>query len=837
MNKAAAIAGIELLEIGFLEPGERAKIYIKAYDADREYVEEPGELQVKIAAGDASVLQVEDEAVIGVRAGRSVVDVWVKLPQGQQFYKSLNVQVIEQASKQYSNLSNVAERPRIMLTKEECGLLRSRVSQPSDSALRIDVGAIWAELKEEGDRFRDESGFTVSYGNASDVIPIAYPLVQLAPRPEPSGYIDYPFWTMYSRGIEHRLVTLSLMYVLTNETGYADKAKSMLLELSAYHRWYEFSHRGAEGNLSNAHFTIGAATAYDMLHSYLNEAERLAVRTAILEKGLRPMSIDFGKDDQHNIVVAKHVAMMIGALSILEEEPVAAKYVEQTYHYMKTYLDRRVEAEETEGLMYNNVAARHLAQAAAAYKKTTGDASLIEHPFLTVFLPEQFFYFQSAGYQPTFANLSDSHPKLDLSHMMSMFAEFASNGAAMWYIQQYEANKQSVLLNVIKGTEAVPPEQYFAGKLSKVFPRIGWAALRSGWGMEDHLVAFTSSPSCRDHNHFDQNHFIMNVGGEWLITDPGYQDYRPGPKHEVTVGSVGHNVLLVNGQGQVKRGGGTIVQSHTSPSFDAVRGDATASYDGALKGWHRTVVHAASKYIVVIDEIELNNAEHCAELLLHTTAEIQPVESEQGAYTIRGEQAAIYVKAASTSGFNAKITQYEGAEEYGQYAVYQLRSDEAGRARMITLLEPNAAAADKGKPKLDWKVEWQEDTAIVTVGESDLLRAAALTDGGAIEWQRRAAADEPAIYAMFSGKSLQADGNMRMTFSQPASATVELYKQACCIAITLIDACQVRIAIPGAIAVYDAVSKAVLGTVLDTSNEIIVDLPAGEHRLKTDMAL
>lgn len=833
--KNSKIAGIDVLEVRVLEPGERAAIHVKAQDADGGYADEGLPLKVELESSDPKVLRVEPCAVIGGKPGTASVRITAEAGSGEIFEKTLEIKVLPHAE---SKVRTFASHPRILFTEQERQALKRRIADPERETLGIDVRKVWAELKLKGDKLLQESGFQVTYANTSEVIDVVYPLKQPAPLPDPPGYVDYPFWTMYSRGIEHRLVTLSLMYALTEDIRYADKAKSILLDLAGYHRWYEFPHRGAEGNLSNAHFTLGAAAAYDVLYAVLNDGERRTVRTAILEKGLRPMAIDFGNDDQHNIVVAKQVAMMIGALAIADEEPAALKYIDRTYDYMRTYLDRRVESEETEGLMYNNIAACHLAQAAVALKKTTGDDSLITHRFLTEVVPEQFFYFKAPGNEPVFANLSDSHPRLDLSYMMSLLAENASNGAAMWYVQQYEATKQSVLLNLGKGTEPVPPERYFAGQMSRVFPKIGWAALRSGWGERDHLVAFTSSPSSRGHNHLDQNHFILNVAGEWLVTDPGYQDYRPGPKHDFTDGSVGHNVLLVNGQGQTVRGGGRLMAWHLSPVFDAVRGDAAASYGGALRGWLRTVVHVDASYIVVIDDIALNEPSDRAELLLHTTADIRKKEtSGPPFFTFQGERAAVHVRTASSRGAEAETTRYPGAEEYGPYLVFRLKTDADGRARFVTLLvpDPDGAAAVP-----EWKAEWIGEDAVITVRGRDRIRAAA---DGALEWIRlpeETAANpeaEPEAYALFAGTVLRAGGRELLSFSHPSSGTVYRdgdAKGTYRVRLTLPAEGTVRLALPEDVEAEEVRNEdgSDLSSLAREGHAVVMTLPAGEHRLK-----
>ncbi len=714
-----AMTDIEVLAVPVLESGERAELRIRACAEPGVYLEALPD--VTIESSDPSVVRVEDGALVGGVVGSAEVCVIAASSEGATFERRWTV-VVAEGSPDIGR--PIAGHPRILYTEEERQRLRQRIGAP-ETVRGIDVGRIWRELRELGETYLQESGFRVTYMNAPDVIDVAYPLRQPAPLPNPAGYVDYPFWTMYSRQIENRLVTLSTLYGLTEERRYADRARAMLLELARYERWYEFPWRGAEGNLSNAHFAIGAATAYDAVYDTMTAEEREVVRSAILEKGLRPMSIDLGNRDQHNIVVAKQVAMLIGALAIADEEPAAGKYVLRTYAYLKTYLDLRVESEETEGLMYTNVAAKHIAEAASALKKATGDATLLDHPYMSEVVPDMFFYFQSAGGEATFANLSDAHAKLDLSYIMSLLAANAKHEAAMGYVERYESTKPAVLLNLLHAPElpkGVSPDVYFADRKSKVFPHIGWAALRSGWGAEDHALAFASSPSKRDHNHFDQNHFILNVAGEWLIADPGYQDYRPGPRHEFTNGTVGHNGLLVNGKGQSRRGGGRLTAWGAAPGFAFAAGEAADAYEGALRGWRRTIVHASDAYYIVLDDIRLHDPEDAAELLFHSTSafvqdglRLAAGDRLRGTdFVVRGERAAVEGRFYAEGPIETTLTAYPGAEEYGPYLAVRPRPNRDGRVRLATLLVPSVRGETRGRA---FEVRWEEAGAIVSAGE------------------------------------------------------------------------------------------------------------------------
>jgi hypothetical protein len=420
-------------------------------------------------------------------------------------------------------------------------------------------------------------------------------------------------------------------------------------------------------------------------------------REAILHKGLQPFSIDFESEDMHNIIAAKQVAMMYGALVIGDEELSAHNYLNQSFNYIIAYLNRRLISSETEGLLYNNVAARHMLMAADVYHRATGDNILTTHLYIRDYLPEQFLLFMSPGRDNSFPNLSDSFLKLDLSYVMSMLASLNSHPVAMWYTQTFERNKPTALLNLRNIPDAVEPEIYYAASKSRVFSTIGWAALRSGWTEQDHLLCFTSSASDQGHNHKDQNNFVMNVGGEWLLTNPGYQDYVPGSKADYTVGTVGHNSLLINGSGQAIRGGGAIRRSFLSQAYQLVHGDASESYQTLLEQYIRKIIHVNNQYYLIIDLIQAAG-DNQAELLFHTISSIivdghnchagDLIEGNR--FMIRGDRAAVQMDVLFPKVNRKDVKMYPGAEVYGSYVSISAPLSEGKDEPFVTLLDPIA---------------------------------------------------------------------------------------------------------------------------------------------------
>ena len=683
----------EFIRASLLEAGEQQEFAFRFVDQAGCIKNETG-ISCTVTSSNPSVVSVNGNTLLGVEPGEASILVVYSDPVIQDVEWKVTVIAMEDTPYRRKH-----EEPYVIQLPEELNDFRERIADKPRMgflapATIIDYGNLWKAYLSQAQYYLHEESFEVNYPSISFRWTIQLPLNEPDRMPEPIGYTDFPYWTMYSRAIEERLVVLSTVYLVTKQKEYADRIRGHLLDLSRYGKWYEFNHRGAEGNLSNAHFTIGVAAAYDSIRDTLTAEERVVIRKAIWYKGLQPLAVDIGNSDMHNIVAAKHVAMMYGAAALLDEIPYASKYLKASHDYVKSYLDRKIRSGETEGLLYDNVAARHAWMAADLYRRVSGDSSLVEHPYLKDELPERFLRLLSPGESNTFPNFSDSFYKLDIAYLMIMTAAHHKHPAAMWYVNQFGRDHTAALIHLRGGVPAEHPEDYYNGQASYIFPTIGWAALRSGWKERDHLLCFTSGPSDRDHNHKDQNNLMLNVAGEWLITGPGYQDYAPGPKADYTTGTIGHNSLLVNSQGQAIRGGGFLHDYWLQPSIEAVCGDATASYNRSLKSYQRTILHLDASYYIIIDDVELQRAGDEAELLFHTTSVIkedevikQPGDVITGnTVVLQGEIASLQLSFVTPDSSAITVHSYPGAEMYGPYI--SVRTNTSRRTKLVSILKP-----------------------------------------------------------------------------------------------------------------------------------------------------
>ncbi|MCA1033607.1 heparinase II/III family protein [Bacillus infantis] len=747
-------------------------------------------------------------------------------------------------------LGEIRPHPRVLFNAEEIAAIKVRSSD--SSATHIQFTEIWKEVLHLAERYAAETDFTVHYPSCNVTLTISLPLVQLEEVEQPPGYTGFPFWTMYSRAIEERIKVLSFAYAMTGKPLYAEKVKEYLLTLSSFSRWYEFPQRGAEGNLSNAHFTIGMAIGYDSIYSILLKEERESVEKAIVELGLMPLKIDFLNYDSHNIIASKRVAMLIGSLAVLSDDnkEAIAPFLKNAYRYLIRYLDDRLIEPDIEGLLYLNVAARHILMAADCLKRAAGREDLLQHPFFQ-FLPDIFLYMLGTGDKPGFVNFSDSFYSLDVFYVMSILASSTNHPAASWYIHRYPEKKLDILLDLKRIPAPQSPEEYYGSRLHKVFPGIGWASLRSGWGKDDYFLAFASSPSGKDHNHFDQNNFIFHSAGEWLITNPGYQDYVEGPRREFTLGTIGHNSMLADGQGQIHRGKGMLADWYTSEQFSLIAGEAAGAYDERISEWKRKIFYIDNRYYVLVDKVIKSRPDINLSFLYHTTGNILAGGQQilDGMYinekciTFLGDRSSVRLYTCYPDELNIGVKKYPGAEEYGTYLEVTAAGEE--EPYFITLIDPSKSnktlVCQEDSGKIVLRVEDNESGIIdcLVLGAGEGKREAEMLGGSSIIFKAEDAwasvgqkTNELSALSLVNGTEISINGRLLLSSPTAVCAAIIINEQRVTVELELEGENEIYLALSPAKGLFINGHSAEQRMFTSELEGIKLSLPKGNHKIE-----
>ena len=152
------------------------------------------------------------------------------------------------------------------------------------------------------------------------------------------------------------------------------------------------------------------------------------------------------------------------------------------------------------------------------------------------------------------APLGDVEPEMPFwANALIRLASWYELEDAGWLLRRYPLERlPAAALAAIPDHAAFLQRQF---SLPEVAPREQLAAvtLRTGWERSD-LLAAVGLPRCNmGHLHTDGGHVILGWQGRFWITDPGYQQYRPGLEREYTIGPQAHNAPVIAGVAQSRR--------------------------------------------------------------------------------------------------------------------------------------------------------------------------------------------------------------------------------------------------------------------------------------------
>lgn len=457
-----------------------------------------------------------------------------------------------------------------------------------------------------------------------------------------------------SRQVLDRVYTLSLLYWLDEDRRYGDRAWQELQAAANFPDW------NPKHFLDTAEMTHAFAIGYDWLYDAWTEEQRTGLRTALIEKGLKPAQFCYqGKTPHGWWVKARHNWSQVcnggigmGVLAIADEEPeLGSEILHAALESLKLPMARFApDGAWDEGPGYWNYATSYNCLFLAALESALG----------TDFGFSQFPGFSETGLFPIYLtgplgrtfNYADGGEGTIRGPQMFWLARKFDRPVYAWYERQVAApSALDVLWYDPRGESAkatsLPLDKHFRGVEVTTF--------RSAW--EDRnavFVGFKAGDNRANHSNLDLGSFVLDALGVRWALDLGADNYNlPGyfGLHRWTyyrMRAEGHNTLVLNPSaegGQEQRAAANIGRFQSKPERAFAVADLTPAYAQHARKVLRGLALLRPRQVLVQDEVQ---ADSPAEVwwFMHTPAQVE-VSEDGTAATLTQGNARLWVRLLS----------------------------------------------------------------------------------------------------------------------------------------------------------------------------------------------
>ncbi|MDP2897809.1 MAG: heparinase II/III family protein [bacterium] len=410
-----------------------------------------------------------------------------------------------------------------------------------------------------------------------------------------------------SRRCLHRVYTLGLVYRLTGERRFADRAKKELMAAAAFPDWNP-SHFLDTAEMCHA-FAIG----YDWLYDTFTPQERGIIKTAIVEKALKPALGVYEKNEWwartvYNWNQVCNGGIGIGALAIADEEPelaarVLSYAIESIPLSMKTF---GPDGAFPEGPGYWGYASQYAVFFFAALESALGrDFGLSAIPG---FSDAGLFRIYFCGPIGRTFNFADAGEGSGSAPQMFWIARRFDKPIYAWHQRQSVRSPGPLDLVWFDPRGEGPVKN--ALPLGRHFKGVDVVFFRSKWEDRNAIfVGFKGGDNRVNHSHLDLGSFVLDALGERWAVDLGPDDYDLpgyfGSKRWTyyRLRTESHNTLVINDKNQSPDAPAPIIGFGSTPERGWAIADMTRAYPDVKGSVRRGMALLNRSHVLVQDEI------------------------------------------------------------------------------------------------------------------------------------------------------------------------------------------------------------------------------------------
>lgn len=462
---------------------------------------------------------------------------------------------------------------------------------------------------------------------------------------------------------------LSLAYLITDSKQYLTEAKRWIFTAVGYDVWgYGFL---VDVDLSASWLLYGFGLSYNWLKDILNEEERKLLLDKLILQGNKMYS--YARENRGNCWATdywqnhnwiNYCGLMTTAYAIREEYPQAQVWVDECVSNFEFVFGHMPEdGSNYEGTGYWRYAIPFVLSTAELIRQCEG-----KDFFQSGYLKNTFWFklYQTAPNMEETINFGDVHDTRS-SHSIAAYYKFASeynNEYAQWMGEEVrtkylfrEAYQSRLLpgimpeafLELIWYNPEIKRKNPSDLPLTRFFPDLGLAVIRSGWERDSIHFSFKSSAPggtvqwkeswkldrennwrtrSLTHYHVDFNHFILQAFDSPLAIDEGFNRTNRARNHSlITVdgqGCLGEKIweegslkdpelFDLNSKGifnvwrDVPEGAVASIEHFSSgQGYTYVVGESSNMYDPSLKLLRnaRNVLYSENGYFIIFDELK-----------------------------------------------------------------------------------------------------------------------------------------------------------------------------------------------------------------------------------------
>lgn len=430
-----------------------------------------------------------------------------------------------------------------------------------------------------------------------------------------------------SRENLRRIFFLSYAYRMTGEAKYAARAEQEMLKAASFSDWNP-SHYLDVGEM-----TMALAIGYDWVYPRLSPASRETIKTAIIEKGLKP-SLDPEQEKNNWWIVTDnnwgqvcHAGMTFGALAVHEDQSeMANKVINRAIDKITIPMEAYgPDGAYPEGIGYWGYGTSFNVMFLSAIEKAyNSDFGLSQTPgFLKTGTYSQqmitpalnAFCYSDNGMGAGFNNsVFWFYSKTQDPSLLYLQKRLYENDTKKGYLQGrllpavmiWGAGSDAPLANPVE-----PAQLAWMGKGPNPV-----AAFRTSWSDPNAIyLGFKTGAARVNHGHMDVGSFFMESDGVKWGMDLGSEDYNSLETKGVLIwgnqrwdvfryNNFCHNVLTLNEKLHNPRGYATIEKYSDAPGLMLATSDLSEVYTGVAQNVKRGVALVDKRYVLIDDLVE-----------------------------------------------------------------------------------------------------------------------------------------------------------------------------------------------------------------------------------------